>query len=263
MKKIYTLIPAILFALIIQAQNPITNSSFETWSNGVYPDGCSNSSNLTKSTTAHTGQFAAKGEKLSGGGSPQLSIGGGNGFPVSVHYTYLNFYYIFNKVGTEAISVTLYLDNDNTAVTVGGASPTISTASSTYQAFSVPISYTGTGATSGTLDIVLQNNTVGSYFIIDDISLSTSPLAVEEIEKESSTLHVYPNPALNTVQIHLDAVNGKATTILLTDITGKTIRELNATSNNITVDISDLPSGNYIVAVKNDEMIQTKRLVKQ
>src|SRR4051812_37833623 len=221
MKKLSAVLFAMIVLLCAKAQNPIPNPSFETWTNPAYPDGSQYSSNITKSTTAHSGQFAVKGEKLSGGGDPQLSIGGGNGFPVSVHYTYLNFYYIFNKAGSDAISVSLFLDNDNTGATVGSASPTITTASATYRAYSVAISYTGSGATTATLDILLQNNTVGSYFIIDDISLSTTPLAIEEIEKESSTLHVFPNPATNAVHIRFEELKGATAAIQITDVTGR------------------------------------------
>jgi len=263
MNKIYTLIPVLFFAFISQAQNPIPNSSFETWTNPAYPNNCSNSTSITKSTTAHTGQFAAKGEMVSGSPEPDLAIGGGNGFAVSGTYTYLNFYYIFNKVGNETMQVVLYLDNDNTGTTVGLVNSTISTASATYVAKSIPISNTGSGATSGMIDFTLFSNNVGSYFIIDDVSLSSTPLAVEDIQKEAVSLHVYPNLATNVVRLSFDNEQGKETTIQVNNMMGQTVLELRTTTNKTSFDVSQLPAGNYVVAVKNEEAILTKQLMIQ
>ena len=59
MKKLYSFIPALFFAFLVMAQNPVPNPSFETW-NGTDPVSWSNSSDLTQSTDAHTGTYAAK-----------------------------------------------------------------------------------------------------------------------------------------------------------------------------------------------------------
>lgn len=68
-----------------------------------------------------------------------------------------------------------------------------------------------------------------------------------------------PNPATNWVKISGD--NSHATRILITDITGKTVKELNLTEQPI--DVSGLVSGTYLVMIYTEEGLMTKRLIKQ
>ncbi len=261
MQKIYYFIMALILTSGLYAQNPVPNPGFETWT-GTDPDGWSNSEYITKSTDAHTGSNAAKGA-FTGTGIPMLSVGAGNGFSTNTRWAYLNFYYKFVKTGSATISVSSYFDNPN--YTIGQALRTISNASSGYTAVSIPVSYNLSGnPTDCTIGISLQNGSTGSYFIVDDVSLTAVPLFVETIEKESSLLHVYPNPATNTVAVDFETAAIKGTTLIkFTDLTGRIIKELAPASNHVLVDVSDIHAGNYLVVLKNDGMIKTKRLVIQ
>jgi hypothetical protein len=258
MKKFYTLFTCSLFTAFLMAQNPVPNPGFESWI-GPQPENWFNSTAITQSTDKHSGTYAAKGEKTNGGSDPQLSAGSGNGFSVNSRYTYINFYYKFNKVGNESIEVSLYMDNPS--FTIGQASATISTATSVYKAFSAQISYTGSGnPTDCTVDILINNAPVGSYFIIDDVSLSTSPLGVEEVQKDVPVLDVYPNPASSFLKINFPGgFQTENATIDITNILGQQLKQapLSALSS---IDISDLANGNYIVALKSDEMILTRKI---
>ncbi|HEY1023229.1 MAG TPA: lamin tail domain-containing protein [Flavisolibacter sp.] len=72
--------------------------------------------------------------------------------------------------------------------------------------------------------------------------------------------HLYPNPAANTVVLHVAGAEGK--TIQVTDLSGrvfKTIALVQPGVNNLPIDISDLVSGVYLVKVGTDYL----RLVKQ
>src|SRR5689334_12408351 len=130
MKKLYTLSLALVVLHSANAQNPIANSGFETWTSNTTPGGGWSADGVTKSTTDPSGQFAAKGDKVQGAIIPDLYFGPGTGFPVTVHYLYLNFYYIFNKVGNESFSLSLAIKNSNNSQTVGAVNADISTASS-------------------------------------------------------------------------------------------------------------------------------------
>ncbi len=75
-------------------------------------------------------------------------------------------------------------------------------------------------------------------------------------------MEVFPNPARTNIRVTLhDAVaNGK---IMLTDITGNTIRTMNATGNVLTLDLSELASGIYFVRYMDDLHNQTTRITKE
>lgn len=259
MKKIYTLFCATLFACIMNAQNPVPNSSFESWT-GNAPTSWSNSfAPVTQVTPGHTGTYAVQ-----VGSTGQLTAGSGNGFPVSQTYQYINFYYKFNKVASEYITISVELDDAN-STTLQLVNKNDSTASSIFKAVSIPIPVIASGIPATcTIDMYLSGSAPGgSYFIIDDVSLSNSPLGVEEIQKQALTLQVFPNPAANTVHIRFDATGQKTSTVQLTDITGRVVKEITTSFTDLSMDISGIPAGNYIVVIKNDEMMQTKKLVIQ
>lgn len=62
---------------------------------------------------------------------------------------------------------------------------------------------------------------------------------------------IYPNPAKNNLNVILTSPENKAITLVITDITGKTVRKqnfaLNGGGNNLDVDITKLPSGSYFM----------------
>lgn len=68
---------------------------------------------------------------------------------------------------------------------------------------------------------------------------------------------IYPNPAKNSVNVIITSPENKAITLIITDITGKTVGKqnfsLNNGGNNVDVDIAKLPSGSYFMkAICND-----------
>ena len=259
MKKIYILVPVLFFAFIIKAQNPITNPDFETW-NGNVATGWSSASWISKSTTAHTGTYALKGEKLSASPDPSVSSNPYK-FSTNTRWGYLNFYYIFSPVANDYLKLNIFLYSGNTAI--GQIDTTIHTGTSVYKGVSMPFAYSSSVfPTTCSIAIAMwTNGTLGGYYIIDDISLTSTPLAVEEIEKESASLHVFPNPATNFVQLNFSNDKGKETTIQVSTLLGQIIMELKTTNNQTSFDVSQLPAGNYIVVVKNEEAILTKQLI--
>lgn len=88
----------------------------------------------------------------------------------------------------------------------------------------------------------------GSTFWIDDIMLNF-PVGVSEAIFSERVL-AYPNPASSSIRFDLN--NNKATSIRVTDITGKAVKTINVTSNLVDVNVYDLPAGLYIYQVFNN-----------
>lgn len=256
MKKFYVTLLTFAFVGCAFAQN-IPNSSFETWSGGD-ATGWTNSDYVTQSTDAHTGTYAARAE-YTGSGSPTLSVGSGNGTPTTTRWGYLNFYYKFNKTGNANITVSLYMDNPN--FTIGQAATTISTGSSTYKAISIPISYNLSGnPTLCTIDMFLNGSSQGSYFIVDDVTFSATPLALNDAG-QYIPFSVFPNPAQSWIKINLEKTADVNTTLQLLDVTGRELKLETLTGEVTLLDVSDLPQGLYYVAIKHNGAIETKKIV--
>lgn len=263
MKKIYTLLLSVIILQLAHAQNPIPNPSFERWTNSL-PDTCQFSSAITQSTNKHSGQYAAQGEKTNISGDPDLSIGvpigAVFGFPVTAAFPHLNFYYIFNKAGTDAIIINVVVKNAATNV-IGTSVDTINNATASYKAASFPITYTGGSPATCSIDITLKNNTVGSYFIIDDIALSN--VAISGIDNPAQDLihfSLTPNPANNQLTVLLQQDRYLKTNLQLFDMAGKEIKAMETISGKTTIDISDVPQGIYVVALKQEGNISTRKI---
>ena len=80
---------------------------------------------------------------------------------------------------------------------------------------------------------------------------------------DSSNFVISPNPANTTVQINLQNTSETIDSILLTDVLGKTIRRINnASSNQNTIDVSDVSQGVYFITITTENNLkQVKKLV--
>ncbi len=112
--------------------------------------------------------------------------------------------------------------------------------------------YTDAAPTAGTLYYRLR--------VTDrDGAVSYSHTIVVEMSGKAAA-HLYPNPAGNTVVLHLKGAVGE--TIQVTDLSGRVVKTIAAVSpgvRSLSIDISDLVSGVYLVKVGSDNL----RLVKQ
>lgn len=80
------------------------------------------------------------------------------------------------------------------------------------------------------------------------------------------TLKVYPNPAGKQVSIALpSSAQNSLSAITVTGLEGKTYQKnaVRADAKSITLDISELPSGMYILQIEAADTIYTKRLLKR
>jgi len=76
------------------------------------------------------------------------------------------------------------------------------------------------------------------------------------------SLYIYPNPAINTINIdYPEFINN--TTVQIFNIDGKILKEKILIQKKTQINISDLSSGVYILKVFNNEGILVKRLIKE
>lgn len=124
----------------------------------------------------------------------------------------------------------------------------------------------GTGAAAGVYMVVLQvycpTKTVGHFLTASDqIYYNAAFAGIKENNTKATNLSIYPNPFTEELTISLD--QDQKSEVTITDITGKAIVNQNFNTQIIKLDLSIISSGQYIVSIKNDNSITTRKIVKQ
>jgi hypothetical protein len=89
-----------------------------------------------------------------------------------------------------------------------------------------------------------------------------SPVRVLVFSPEAPEL--YPNPAQTYTSLNLSSLPQGTYTVTLTDMTGRVVQTLALTGGKVhALDLGALPSGAYLVVVRNDSLKLSMRLLKQ
>ena len=92
---------------------------------------------------------------------------------------------------------------------------------------------------------------IGAYEYVNPTAIN------ENISQNSNLLNIYPNPT-NGI-IHIEAKNIQAIEII--DMTGKVVKQLQETSNKMQIDLSKIHKGIYLIKVKTEKGIVTKKII--
>jgi len=222
----YRLAVAVFFALAFHSTSnaqAIPNGGFETWA-GADPAGWSTTNddplfvNVTKSTDAHSGSAAVRGEVK--------SIGSGFSFPpglltepafaLNSRPAAIQGWYKTSLLGGDVVYIVVAITKADTAI--GGTGITINTSSSVYQQFSSNIVVLSEETPdSAVISVQISGSAglpnVGSYFILDDLAWG----AATAVGSSDNTLpdrfaleQNYPNPfnPTTTIKYQLPAQGG-------------------------------------------------------
>ena len=98
-----------------------------------------------------------------------------------------------------------------------------------------------------------------SDIAVDQIRLRDAmPLTLEEIGV-SESFTVYPNPFKENIAIHLK----EQSKIIVRNVTGAVINNLELKKGNQTIDMSLIPKGIYFISVENSSGFKTEKIIKQ
>jgi len=283
-KKIIELILSLFITSFLYCQVP--NGGFEKWTNGQ-PDNWTTSNsqslytNITRTGNAHSGSFALKGEviKTSIAGlsiiNPFIRSGNnGNGFHVEQIYDSISGYYQFHADSGDKFiaNITMMKEGQPIGNGVDSLAPV-----SSYKMFNFKIAY-DTAEVPDTCIIIFiitgpmggVNYHVGSYFILDDLSLSgieTSVVTKSEVVPKNYMLYQnYPNPFNPNTTIKFSLPNSGIVKLILFDIMGRKIATLfkgykSAGIHEVNFNADFLPSGIYLYKLQADKFSEVKKLV--
>ncbi|MCH2199924.1 MAG: T9SS type A sorting domain-containing protein [Flavobacteriales bacterium] len=88
--------------------------------------------------------------------------------------------------------------------------------------------------------------------------IQLDPVSVNEVTV-TAKLDAYPNPSNGNVTLSTQGFNGQAF-VQVYNMVGAVVAELNTSATIETIDLSELPDGNYLVRVYNDEAEAIQRI---
>ncbi|GAA4462614.1 T9SS type A sorting domain-containing protein [Nemorincola caseinilytica] len=158
-------------------------------------------------------------------------------------------------MATGAVAAKWVVDNTPADPTISGTLSTTSTAavsgltgSTTYYAHVRDTC----GPTSLSAWVTIPFTTLATVNI-PNISNGTAPFSVA----------AYPNPVNHELTLQVSGIISSTATMVLTDITGKTIRTMHIDAYSTTIDVSALPQGIYIIRYSDGGHVQTLKVSKQ
>ncbi len=84
---------------------------------------------------------------------------------------------------------------------------------------------------------------------------------VSNINDNSNNIEVYPIPAVNLLKVKLPSKDKKRYTLELINLIGQTIASSYANTGNATIHLDYVPDGTYILRVKSEDDIYTKKVI--
>ncbi len=113
----------------------------------------------------------------------------------------------------------------------------------------------------GSLTITASQAGNENFEAAQDVSqtLNVMTLSTSDIVFTQNSVAIYPNPAIQSFKIDLNVEN---TNVSIFDITGKLIKSIENYTPAKAINISNLKVGTYLIRIKSDNKMITKRLVK-
>jgi hypothetical protein len=286
----YRILLICLFMVLIAAAGvaQIPNAGFESWTL-TEPDSWVSSNaapvytNVTKSSTAHSGSSAVRGDVVilyTVAMAPTIQSGpGGHGFAFAQRPSAITGWYQFNSVGGDrfGVNVGLFKGGDSGTL-VGLAASADPTTRGSYTQFSTPFVYYTSDIPDvcvAQFSVALPNlgttTHVGSYFILDDLAF-TGASSVESSPEVPLSLALgqnYPNPFNPTTQISYSIPAAGPVQLTVHNLLGQKVATLvdhiqTAGSHKVTFTAMGLSSGLYCYRLVTQQgmVVRTMTMLK-
>ena len=135
------------------------------------------------------------------------------------------------------------------------------TSNNQWEQFSVDL--TSVASQSISRFVLFLDQTVVNWdmYYLDDLNLSSTTSLVQDIN-DLEVINVYPQPAIDNLNIDIKLSNNDVNRLDLYDIQGKVLLStvVNQNSNNVSLDVSGLNSGIYFVKVQSKDNLYTKKV---
>jgi hypothetical protein len=257
---------------VITLYSQIPNAGFETW--GSVEPGSWRTTNMgivpysiTPTIDAYVDSLAVRGEVVSYNGRPFPPYlgapgSGAYGFTITQPHDFFQGWYKASLMPGDRIfcQVVIY---DGSSAPSGIGIAYIDSSSTVWLPFYINIAYTSpAGANAGIFFTITDSSgnasgQVGSFFIIDDLSLSGM---VNIAEKKHDDFSVFPSPAAGCVNIHLDAEHN-FDELIVSDLQGRIIHQQKINSGVYDLVLNDLSASVYLLQLKSRLHFTTRKFI--
>ncbi len=111
-----------------------------------------------------------------------------------------------------------------------------------------------------TIYIAFYSKTDDVWFLgLDDISV-TNAASLSALDTVNKKFSYYPNPVKDFLTINYE---GKLTSVSIYNFAGQLVKSINAKSINSKIDLSKLPTGNYILRVEENGQFKSFKIIKE
>lgn len=124
--------------------------------------------------------------------------------------------------------------------------------------------YVDLTAYNGMSDVMIAFKGVSDYgnnLFIDDINLSTIPVALVDVEQQNFALTLYPNPANEKITLSIDSDYNEAVDVQVVNMLGQSIYSGRFNQKNIHLDIQEFAKGAYFVVIKQGKYTDNQRFI--
>jgi len=255
----------------------IPNAGFEQWAGGNpvgwFTDNIPGfATPVTQSATSHSGSSAVRGQVVSFGGGPLPPVLGTE-FPVSQRYATISGWYQFLPQGGDQIELIVFMLQNGSVI--GEVGESTSDAASSYISFDIAINYfTSDTPDSCLVEVVISGDTlgndphVGSYFLVDDFSLSgvSSVSDIGGVPLRTELFQNFPNPFNPTTMIEYDLRSAVHVSLKVYNLLGQEVATLvddiqSPGRKRARFNAASLSSGSYFYQLVAGESRLTKKLI--
>lgn len=210
------------------------NASFEDWADGepeswVTSNGPFSGTPITQNPTGHIGSKAARGTFQSLVESPVLNLLDANNLPVAITqaYDHFTFYYLLQLNSTAGVESFLASAQfkDASHIPTGEAVHYFdrSENTGTWTFADLPINNWTSGPTEMVISFSLAGSdaVAGSFFVVDDVNLTSGPISVAELEQGSGVGASWPVPATDELNVPFTLAHVTAVSVDVVDASGR------------------------------------------
>jgi hypothetical protein len=116
-------------------------------------------------------------------------------------------------------------------------------------------------AGTGVVKIVISSTTIAGYEDTITFTVTALPLSVKKVNKHSTQLKVFPNPAKDVIQVEMSS--RQPATIEVYNVLGAKVKTITHKGDDYAkIDINDLPKGVYLLRINDNGQTITKQFQK-
>lgn len=190
-----------------------------------------------------------------------------SGFPYTKRPSALSGKWQFMAQGDDRGFIAVYFSKWNSVTKkreiIGSGVDTLDGMEMAWANFSIPISFSSSAIPDSCIIFLSSSSSVPlqySYLFVDDLSFETSSGIFDNFQSEVNFTS-FPNPVVDVLNLDLHSIRN-IQSIQIINIQGQVVYSLPYDLNVSKIDVSDLHRGIYLISIKSQEGVSTRKFNK-